>query len=72
MLLLTGALVECQSKPVKNAFLQLPRNRMEMVADSVYRHDTRNLHRFAVFCQDARYWSAFEVNLDFSTDTAYQ
>ncbi|MBO9593311.1 MAG: hypothetical protein J7599_10410 [Niabella sp.] len=72
ILLLTGALIGCRSKPVKNAFLELPRNRMERVVDSVFRHDTRNLHRFAVSYTDERYWSVFEVDPHLSRDTAYQ
>ncbi len=70
--LLAGALIGCRSKPVKNAFLQLPRNWMEMVVDSVFRHDTRNLQRFAVSYRDNRYWNVFEVNPCLSADAVYQ
>lgn len=72
LLLLTGVLTGCRSKPVKNAFLQWPHDRMERVVDSVFRHDTRNLHRFAVSYRDDRYWSIFEVDSNLSADPAYQ
>ncbi|WP_300598369.1 hypothetical protein [Niabella sp.] len=67
-----GALIGCRSKPAKNAFLQLPHGRMERMVDSVFRHDTRNLHRFAASDRDDRYWNVFEVDPYLSADTAYQ
>lgn len=43
-----------------------------MVVDSVFRHDTRNLHRFAVSYRDDCYWSIFEVDSNLSADPAYR
>lgn len=72
VLVLTGVLTACRSKPVGNAFIQLPHDRMEMVVDSVFKHDTRNLHRFAVSYRDDRYWNVFEVNPCLSAASVYQ